>query len=365
MDHAEQSRELQTRLSTKERTGDYFLAIDCGFVHRRKAANVLQDRGMALVDKYIEELPDLPDWEREVRIDRIYTKVLTGMCEAMEIPSLGQLLNAKRGRLFNSTETLLPSPDVFTASRAVSRISTPGFELHAELHYSTDRVASSTLKSELHNGEEIAVIAELQSVQNDRVIFHPLVMGGPWLYPKDDSLDEAEAMWWGYSMGEVFIEDIDDLSDAASIVSTDGWEVMAEITEEAFKECLAEILQIAAPNDWGGEQSDLYTANLRLGGQRLSAAFLLKGPARFQPMTLNTLGKNNDQIVRLSKEPAGLLIVQHCHDIGQAVRDTLRAFAIQPGTMRRRYCLIDGRDSFRILKAYGKLERAIELSQER
>ena len=80
-------------------------------------------------------------------------------------------------------------------------------------------------------------------------------------------------------------------------------------------------------------------------------------------MRLNNLGKNNDQIVRLSKEPASLLIVQHCHDIGQAVRDTLRAFAIQPGPMRRRYCLIDGKDSYKILKAYGKLDRAIELSE--
>jgi len=30
----------------------------------------------------------------------------------------------------------------------------------------------------------------------------------------------------------------------------------------------------------------------------MTAAFLLKGPARFAPMGLNHLGKNNDQIVR-------------------------------------------------------------------
>jgi len=30
----------------------------------------------------------------------------------------------------------------------------------------------------------------------------------------------------------------------------------------------------------------------------MTAAFLLKGPARFVPMGLNHLGKNNDQIVR-------------------------------------------------------------------
>jgi hypothetical protein len=80
-------------------------------------------------------------------------------------------------------------------------------------------------------------------------------------------------------------------------------------------------------------------------------------------MTPNHLGKNNDQIYRLANEPAGLFVVQHCHEIGQAVRATLRAFSIQPG-QQRLYCLIDGRDSLRILQAYGKVEQAISLSHK-
>jgi hypothetical protein len=40
-------------------------------------------------------------------------------------------------------------------------------------------------------------------------------------------------------------------------------------------------------------------------------------------MGLNHLGKNNDQIVRLSREPADVLIVQHSHEILPAVRETL------------------------------------------
>ena len=78
-------------------------------------------------------------------------------------------------------------------------------------------------------------------------------------------------------------------------------------------------------------------------------------------MSLNHLGKNNDQIVRLAHEPADVLFVQHCHDILPSVRETLRAFAVQPNRPRR-YCLIDGRDSLRLLNAYGLFERAVELS---
>jgi len=103
--------------------------------------------------------------------------------------------------------------------------------------------------------------------------------------------------------------------------------------------CVAELLGDTSAKDWGGETSDYYTSHLRLHGRRVTAAFLLKGPARFEPMGLNHLGKNNDQIVRLADEPADVLIVQHCHDILPAVRKTLRAFSVQPSRSRR-YCLI-------------------------
>ena len=65
---------------------------------------------------------------------------------------------------------------------------------------------------------------------------------------------------------------------------------------------VAEIIGGNVPKDWGGENSDFYTAHLHLAGQRLSGAFLLKGPARFSPMQLNMLGKNNDQIECSPKE---------------------------------------------------------------
>lgn len=80
------------------------------------------------------------------------------------------------------------------------------------------------------------------------------------------------------------------------------------------------------------------------------------------PALTDELGKNNDQIVRLSHEPASLLVVQHCHEILPAVRETLRAFAIQPGPLARRYCLMDGKDSLRLLTAYDLLDCALTLT---
>ncbi len=100
--------------------------------------------------------------------------------------------------------------------------------------------------------------------------------------------------------------------------------------------------------------NDHFTSSITIGESRKTAAFVFKGPARFEPMTPKHLGKNADQIFRLSQSLAQVLIIQHCHDIGEAVRATIRAFAVTPHNPRH-YCLIDGKDTFRIFKAYNKI----------
>jgi hypothetical protein len=118
------------------------------------------------------------------------------------------------------------------------------------------------------------------------------------------------------------------------------------------------------PKDWGGESSDLFSSRVVLGGRRISTAFLLKGPAKFHPMTPADLGKNGDQIGRLFSEPADLLVLQHCHEVTVAVRKQMRAYAQQMGNPRR-FCIIDGYDTLRILKAYEKLDLSTTTSVKR
>ena len=103
---------------------------------------------------------------------------------------------------------------------------------------------------------------------------------------------------------------------------------MEKVSEKAFKLCLAKILGGHPPKDWGGETSDFLSSHLHLNGRCVSGAFLLKGPAKFVPMTLDTFGKRSDQIVRLAQEPADILFVQHCHEITSPVRATLKAFSM-------------------------------------
>jgi hypothetical protein len=356
---------LRIELNSRQRTANMRLAVDPGFVHYRKMQTLLGPRGMGIIDEAIANLPDLPRWMRQVRVDHIYAQVLIDFCDVMHVPTLGDILASSKGRLFCSTENLEPSSNVYKAERAISRISVPGVTTpRAELHYSTSRITSDTTRMELHNGGLMSVVADLREYRDNTLVFQPLLMGAPWLASEEDVEPFAGPEWWSYSYFENFIEDIREFSRVSDVPEPKDFSVMNDISESAFKQCLTEILGDEARKDWGGETSDHFTAHLHLGKRRVTAAFLLKGPARFAPMDLNHLGKNNDQIYRLAQEPAQLLVVQHCHEILSAVRATLRAFAVRPGSTRR-YCLIDGRDSLRLLMAYGKLDRALELSSSK
>jgi len=328
--------------------------IDPGFVHHRLIQTILGPRPMSLIDQAITSLPDLPDWQRRVRIDHIYTQAMVLFCNAIGVPPLRSLLAAGSGRMFCSTEQIEGKEEVYDddANRIRARIVLEGeWDKKVFLDYSPRHIVSDTVRGFLaEGGHELSIIATLQSVDAETAVFQPCIIGSPWLNRPEDQPDLA-IEWYGHEFYEQFIEDFDEFSRVVEVPEPPDCEPMRNVSEAAFKKCLASILGDTPPVDWGGEQSDFFTAHLHLQGKRVTGGFLLKGPARFAPMGLNQLGKNNDQIYRLAQEPADVLFVQHCHDILPVVRATLRAFAVQPSCPRR-YCLIDGRDSLRLLQAY-------------
>lgn len=158
---------------------------------------------------------------------------------------------------------------------------------------------------------------------------------------------------------EVNPEDIENFSKLLNISPTvQEWqEYMKNHSEIEVKRKICELLHDSVQIDWGGELNDHFTTSTSINGKRISAAFLLKGPSggsKFRAMIPKHLGKNGDQINRLVKTSAELVIIQHCHDIGETVREQLQAFASAPQNLKK-YCFIDGKDTYRILKAYGKL----------
>jgi len=357
------SSRIREKLTPAQRATPLEPYIDPGFVHHRKIETILGPSGMRIIDDLIRQLPELPEWQRPVRIDHVYTEIMLAFCNKLSVPPLEEFLVSRQGRMFCSTEELAPCKDVFKTERAVSIWVPPGiYDRRVEFHYSTEHIRSHTLRNELHKGSKLSIIAELHNEDDKVIVFHPIIIGFPWLR-RGDSTPDFEIIPWGPEFFENFVEDFDEFKKVLEIPEPPDPEPMRHISERAFKECLRRILGDTATKDWGGETSDYYTAHLHLKGQRVTAAFLLKGPADFVPMDLRHLGKKHDQILRLARESAQVLVVQHCHDILSPVRETLRTFAVQPSRARR-YCLIDGRDSLRLLQAYDLYDWAVQKSRD-
>lgn len=352
------SRSARDYLTSAERSLPLEHTIDPGFVNRRAVETILGQSGMAVVDGMTKSLPSLPEWAQYVRVDHIYKDVLLEVCKHNRVPTLSQVLAAGQALMFCSTESVLACREVFDATRVASEIQPAGKSSYGvKLEYSTKFVSSDTLRMELHKGCELSIVATFIRQDGNCLVFRPLVMGSPWLRTQDPEWTD-KVRWWNRDFFEHFIEDFDEFTKVRDVQKPDSIEAMRAVPEKGFKACLAKLLGDRTTKDWGGEQSDHYTANIHLGGRRTTGAFLLKGPAKFAPMKLNHLGKNNDQIYRLAQDPAEVLFVQHSHDITAPVRATLRAFAVQPGRARR-YCLIDGRDSLWLLNAYKLLNEAM------
>lgn len=125
--------------------------------------------------------------------------------------------------------------------------------------------------------------------------------------------------------------------------------------EAKVKDAVAEIIgEPFVPADWGGETSDLQTNRLTVRDTPHSAAFILKGPALKGQMHPGNMGKRGDQLVRAFGEPVDLIVIQHCNKIANSVVKLAEALAIDPRNPKR-FCILDGADTARLLKAYAKL----------
>ena len=339
------------------------LVVDPGFVNHRKIDAILGEAGTEIINNAISKIPaNTPGWKKDVDIDHIYSRVLLEFCNAIGIKTLEEallLVQYGPGQIICSNIKTHPCENLYDVERAVILCEKfEGSELNVELHLTTKKIRADTLRSHMHKGGEFTVIALFSEIQNSRIIYEPLIIGFPYIV----NVKTGDLLWERYNdVYQIYPEDFEEFSKVKEIEIPSDFDEMRNIKETVLKSCLGKILSESTPKDWGGEMSDFFTSHLHLNGKRVKAAFLLKGPAKFSPMTLSHLGKNSDQIVRLSKEPADILILQHCHDILPVVIETLKVFATQPSNPRR-YCVIDGRESLRLLNAYDLTQWAIKES---
>lgn len=241
---------LRERLSPEQRALPLIHSIDPGFVHHRRIETIIGPAVMKYVDQAIKELPELPDWQRRVRIDHIYTRDMLDWCRVSEVKTLGAVIASGEGRIVCSTERLGPCPDFYELERATNAWMPEGdYGVRVEFEYSTKFVASDTLKGYLRRGETVSIIAEHVRTRGDIVVFAPLVMGSPWLASDGRKLDFAPE-WLAKDFYENYIEDVDEFARVVGTPEPDSPAPMEHISEQAFKYCLAMILGDAVRGDW-------------------------------------------------------------------------------------------------------------------
>jgi hypothetical protein len=341
------------------RSKDLFHHIDMGFLNRRLCITALP---ASIRTHYIERAKPGSDHMTVLSNDHLLVTMLLDVCQEVGLPTLVQALSLGNPKcMFRSTERLAPCPEIYDAVRVDHPVELDiEFGKPVHITYHTEHLVSSTGKMTLADGASGGYVQSIVGVLHnkpDRFEIEPLVMGAPWFDHPRNGTDDAFLMWIGRDFGEILPEDIDQFSrmKEVHVASAEEWlRVMGRLPEATVKAALAQLLSEPTKKDWGGETNDHFSSNVLIGGQRKTAAFLLKGPTMFREMTLEMCGKRADQIYRLANSGADVSIVQHSHLIGEVVRTTLRNMTVYPGRPRK-YCLIDGQATYRILKAYSLL----------
>lgn len=330
--------------------------IDLGFINHRRIFSTFGTKFHA----FFEDKRNKGD-DHFTRLwnDHQLTSYVLDICNVKKTRTLSETLqNPRIGDLCCSTEGFLPCPEIYEQDRVTSTLRLPfDTDWIVQVNFSTKFICSDTGRMILAEGGKETIVAGIQSIDGSTITLHPLIIGAPSFdHPLNNELG-LDLLWYGWEWYELHPEDIDEFSrlKEVPIPEPEEWQaIMQAMSESSVKKAFCELLNDSPKKDWGGELNDHFASTMHLSGKRITGAFLLKGPARFEEMLPRHLGKNADQIFRLSSSPADLLVVQHAHEIGEAVRATLRAFAVNPSSPRH-YCCIDGRDTYRILKAYGKL----------
>lgn len=180
--------------------------------------------------------------------------------------------------------------------------------------------------------------------------------------PRDAASLGTPQSYFKLSRPRLFVEDIESFSEVRRISADD----VVGLLDNGFLNISEDDVQIALESilgtqfhkkDWGGEENDLF-APLNKDGKRIDAAFALNGRGKApKVLRLKHCGKNGDQVVRLFQSPAQLFIMQSVGEVGEdVIKDMLeKVMYRQLLGQDVHFCVINGQDTARLLRAYGKL----------
>lgn len=344
---------------------NFYMSITPGFVNFNECLGILDNFSSQRWDSYRKT--------DSGHFDNLYnahlmTELVLGICKSSSVSPLAEVLAEPRpGILFTSVEKIKKS--ITNGSRWNIQLDNPFYDKVVTVEFSDEHILASTLRTDMqvHRGlgSRLSMVGKIRHVSDVNVVIYPLIIGWATLNHKANrSLvpDNYPLECLSPYTFEVHPEDIEEFQKCKNqkkLPEREWRAVMRKLSEHFVKEQLCDLLNLEVPTDWGGEQCDIFSPSVHISGKTITAAFLLKGPgSSFEEMKAKHLGKNGDQIYRLATTPAQMIVVQHCHRISMPVYEQLKRFALYP-PFPKRFCLIDGEATYRILKAYKKLPKPL------
>lgn len=340
-------------------------SLFCAYINRARVTQLCSDGPPSgeLLDLANRGLERVPAHDRDIMIVDVYRRAFTRWLgrHGSEIPELRQLLSsggADQGMaLFRGPVHaigVVPRSKVTVPPELHANLSVDGRSVKLRIPITPEYLTPGSAQARLKGQANVTILGYVERIDEVSVVFRPIFIGD--VLPFDDIAASVSGAHFWWAEHEIHVDDIDTFAKVRAIPRPGPARVrrLVKISEAQVKAAICEILlEAGMPKDWGGERSDIFSSHLVLGGRRVSAAFLLKGPARATPMSHLHLGKAGDQLVRLFHEPASVFILQHCNQVRPTVRESMQALAVRPGRGAR-YCVIDGQDTYRLLAAYGK-----------
>jgi hypothetical protein len=335
--------------------------LEAWFLHEKLIMSLLPERELADLR---QRLPDSGHPCAGTMRTELFERALTAYLERTTIASLAEEL--PRGGVRVGQLVWLDQPISFKGVSAAlelvgrgargtatfSAVLATDKSIRVQGEYSASRLTSSTAVDALTGTKRQFVLGYVDDITADEVGLRPIVIARRRLHPAPEiPIYYADDPSW---VSPAAVDQFAGVDFRLPLVRID-LDVLRGVPERKVKSAFARIFaEPEVPDDWGGEQFDLWTAKVSVEGRPLRAAIAFKGPAAFKPMTIATLGKNGDQIDRLAQTAADLMIVQHCHAITPPVVNMLKAYANNPRNPKR-YMTIDGYDTIKILRHFGEI----------
>ncbi len=339
--------------------------LQCWYMQEERVLSLLGARqleGCMAAMRQASEIGE--DFVRRATIEVILKGEIVAWLSSNEVETIGQQLisgSIRPGNLFTLFQDFYGRGLSYRSLESGRRKAAQVAELYAKLDtygfpgiihipFSVEHLRTNTAFSRLSGHTRLFVFGYIEEIKANEIQAHAYLIADLIT----NSLKRPNCVFDWNMFNEVHVSMIDNfrLVNDQPRPKLSTLKLLRQVPEAEVKKAFAEIIgEPTIPKDWAGEKSDLFSTYVQINGRRISTAFAFKGPAQFKPMTMASLGKNGDQIDRLFSEPADLLVLQHCHVIETPVRSAMRAYANQINKPRM-YCVIDGFDTCRLLRAY-------------